>query len=165
MTFEETANRTFPNYDAQLSNARAVRKRLRGHIPVRVMIIPPAPIAPVEAVIEAPLRDILYLASEVYTEPPQITIRQIKMAVSEVTKVSIQDIEGQYRPRRITDARQLAFYFCRKHTIHSLPLIGKHFGNKDHSTVLHGIRKIASRLTIYRSVIAEIEFVLAGYHK
>lgn len=65
--------------------------------------------------------------------------------VSSHTGVSVADIMSDRRLAIIVYARQLAFYVCKQHTTLTLPAIGLRFG-RDHTTVLHGIRKIESAL-------------------
>jgi chromosomal replication initiator protein len=71
-----------------------------------------------------------------------ITIDQIKKLVSEQCAVKLGDINSPKRTQNIARARQLAMYFAKKYTNKSLPEIGKNFGGKDHTTVLHAVRKI-----------------------
>ena len=69
------------------------------------------------------------------------TIDAIKRAVAKLGKVTILDMES---PRRDSAAwRQLAMYLCRHATRASYPAIGRAFGNKDHSTVIHACRVCA----------------------
>ncbi len=57
-----------------------------------------------------------------------------------------EDITGKNRSREISYPRQICMYLCDKYTSLSLAAIGEALGNKDHSTVLHGIRKIKADL-------------------
>ncbi len=56
---------------------------------------------------------------------------------------SVRDMEGPSRRQPLVTARQIAMYLCRTLTDLSLPKIGKQFGGRDHSTVLHGVNKIS----------------------
>ena len=56
--------------------------------------------------------------------------------------VSLTDMEGPSRREPLVTARQIAMYLCRTLTELSLPKIGRHLGGRDHSTVLHGVKKI-----------------------
>ena len=68
-------------------------------------------------------------------------------AVTEQTGVSRADLVGRIRTELFAGARQLAFFVVRRHfEAMSLEAIGKSFGNRDHGTVLHGVRKTAERL-------------------
>ena len=53
-----------------------------------------------------------------------------------------REILGEKRRPDLVQARQLAMYLCRELLGHSYPVIGKIFGGKDHSTVMHGVKKI-----------------------
>lgn len=77
---------------------------------------------------------------------PTISIREIIYHVAEKHGVDARDIIGPWRNRRVVAARQEAMYLCRERTMHSLPAIGRHFGNRDHTTILHGIRKHQERM-------------------
>jgi len=72
-----------------------------------------------------------------------ITIEQIQSAVSEMFHLSITELRGDRRQQSIAYPRHIAMYLCRELTDASLPKIGAKFGGRDHSTVLHGVNKIA----------------------
>ena len=75
-----------------------------------------------------------------------ITIEQIQSAVAEAFHVSIAELRGDRRQQSIAYPRHLSMYLCRELTDASLPKIGAKFGGRDHSTVLHGVNKIARLL-------------------
>jgi chromosomal replication initiator protein len=72
-----------------------------------------------------------------------ITIEQIQSAVCDIFHVSLADLRGDKRPQSIAYPRHIAMYLSRELTDASLPKIGTKFGGRDHSTVLHGVNKIA----------------------
>ena len=72
----------------------------------------------------------------------KITPRRIKEAVASNYDLPAETLRGKTRISRVVRARQVAMYLCREMTDLSLVLIGKQFGGRDHSTVLHSIRKI-----------------------
>jgi chromosomal replication initiator protein len=71
-----------------------------------------------------------------------ITIENIQKAVAEYYKLRVSDLLSRKRPRTIARPRQMAMALCKELTEHSLPEIGEAFGGRDHTTVLHGCRKI-----------------------
>ena len=62
-------------------------------------------------------------------------------AVSLHFEIKISDLRSKNRSRRISIPRQIAMYLCREHTKLSLPEIGRHFGGKDHTTVIFAYKK------------------------
>jgi chromosomal replication initiation ATPase DnaA len=65
----------------------------------------------------------------------------IQRAVSIIAGVSMLDHQSHRRIGGPTAARQIAMKLCRELTIRSLPDIGRRFGGRDHTTVLHAVRK------------------------
>ena len=82
------------------------------------------------------LRDLIALHDRL------ITIENIQKTVAEYYKIRISDLHSNSRSRSITRPRQLAMALSKELTNHSLPEIGNAFGGRDHTTVLHGCRKI-----------------------
>lgn len=72
----------------------------------------------------------------------QASPEAIMTAVSEVFKVSIEDLKSNSRRREISWSRQIAMYLMRQYTDLSLPRIGEEFGGKDHTTVMYSCDKI-----------------------
>lgn len=94
---------------------------------------------------------------------PQYTIFDIKVAVSEVTKISVADIESLSQKTPISYARQLVFYFSRKYTTNSFLAIGKISSNRHYSSVMHGVEKIERLLKTNgktAKIVAEIHIAL-----
>ena len=75
-------------------------------------------------------------------EPRRIKIEDILRIVSRHYAVSKQDILSERRHRSVVRPRQVGMYLAKHLTSRSLPEIGRRFGNRDHTTVLHAIRKI-----------------------
>jgi len=71
-----------------------------------------------------------------------ITIESIQSRVSEFYGLRPGELNSRSNARRITRPRQVAMYLCKELTDHSLPEIGRAFGGKHHSTVIHSVRKI-----------------------
>ncbi|MDR0630519.1 MAG: chromosomal replication initiator protein DnaA [Holosporales bacterium] len=76
----------------------------------------------------------------------QITIDLIQRRVCEYYGVKLSDIMSPRRHKAVTNARQIAMYLCKILTTKSLPEIGRSFGGKDHSTVIHSVNKVKDKL-------------------
>jgi chromosomal replication initiator protein len=72
----------------------------------------------------------------------KVTIEAIQKAVSEQFGLRLPEIKAKNNSRQIVFPRQIAMYLCKHLTEASLPEIGRQFGNKHHTTVLHSIEKI-----------------------
>jgi chromosomal replication initiator protein len=83
---------------------------------------------------------------------PQITIARIQELVSERFQLSLEELCGDRRSQNIVYPRQVAMYLSRELTDSSLPKIGKEFGGRDHTTVIHATSKIARLIREDRSV-------------
>ena len=76
----------------------------------------------------------------------EITPDLILIAVAEHYHIKIDDIKGSKRSADIVGPRQIAMYLCREMTSTPLKAIGKLMGNRDHTTVLHGVEKISKEM-------------------
>ncbi len=85
-------------------------------------------------------------------EVPQVSIDKIQHAVSERFGVTLDELCGDRRSQNIVYPRQVAMYLSRELTDSSLPKIGKEFGGRDHTTVIHATSKIARMIREDRSV-------------
>ena len=83
------------------------------------------------------LKDLLEL-----TRPP-ISIESIQRTVAEFFKIKVGDMYSKRRPAHIARARQVAMYFAKELTQKSFPEIGEAFGGRDHTTVMHAVKRIA----------------------
>jgi chromosomal replication initiator protein len=72
------------------------------------------------------------------------SIEDIQRKTAEFYKLELRDFQSAGRARRIARPRQVAMYLAREITARSLPEIGKRFGGRDHTTVLHACRRIAA---------------------
>ena len=72
----------------------------------------------------------------------RVTIDEIQKAVSSHFDVKQLDLVSQRRAVAIARPRQIAMYLAKRLTTRSLPEIGRKFGNRDHSTVIHAVRRI-----------------------
>ncbi len=84
------------------------------------------------------LRDILNVASR------QVSVEGIQKTVAEYFKIKVSDMHSKKRSRNVARPRQVAMALAKDLTQMSLPEIGEAFGNRDHTTVLHACRTIAS---------------------
>ena len=74
----------------------------------------------------------------------QISVENIQKTVADYYKIKVADMYSKKRPASIARPRQIAMYLAKELTQKSLPEIGELFGGRDHTTVLHAVRKIAS---------------------
>jgi chromosomal replication initiator protein len=74
--------------------------------------------------------------------PAGITIEQIQRVVALHYRMRVDDIKSKNNARQIAVPRQVAMYLCKRLTKHSFPEIGREFGNKHHTTVIHSVEKI-----------------------
>ena len=81
-----------------------------------------------------------------------ISIRRIQELVSDRFQLSLEELCGDRRSQHIVYPRQVAMYLSRELTDSSLPKIGKEFGGRDHTTVIHATSKIARLIKEDRSV-------------
>ena len=72
-----------------------------------------------------------------------ISIRRIQKTVAAFYNVGLIDLRSHRRTQPVTFYRQIAMYLCKELTTNSLPVIGRQFGGRDHTTVLHAWRKVA----------------------
>ena len=85
-------------------------------------------------------------------EPAVVSIERIQELVCDRFSVSLGELTGDRRSQNIVYPRQVAMYLARELTDSSLPKIGKQFGGRDHTTVIHATSKIARLIREDRSV-------------
>ncbi|MGK2921747.1 MAG: chromosomal replication initiator protein DnaA [Methyloceanibacter sp.] len=93
------------------------------------------------------------------TEPRRVRIDDILRTVSKHYGVNRGDLLSGRRNRSIVRPRQIGMYLAKLLTSRSLPEIGRRFGNRDHTTVLHAIRKIEQLMTDDNQLREEIELL------
>lgn len=76
----------------------------------------------------------------------KVTVEEIQRKVSEHYNIRLSDMIGPKRVRNFARPRQVAMYLCKQLTTRSLPEIGRRFGGRDHTTVMHGVRRIEDLL-------------------
>lgn len=90
-----------------------------------------------------PGRDWLVAASNAMsTAEFVVTIKSIQRLVADSYGVGVMDLRSSRKTMPVTFYRQIAMYLCKELTTNSLPQIGRQFGGRDHTTVLHAFRKI-----------------------
>ena len=76
-----------------------------------------------------------------------VTIQQIQKLVASTYKLTIEELISKNNAQKISHPRQVAMYLCKHLTKHSYPEIGRAFGGKHHTTVIHSVEKIESLVT------------------
>ncbi len=84
----------------------------------------------------------LKLTNPSFESNKKIGIDLIQQVVAEYYGIKIQDLSSRKRPENIANARQIAMHITRNLTDYSLVQIGQYFGGKDHTTVMHAIKKV-----------------------
>ena len=107
----------------------------------------------------------LSLAKEVLRDLVQdqsvnLTIEEIQRIVCEILEIDEDLIRAKTRKREVVRARQIAMYFAKQLTEHSLKTIGLHFGGRDHSTVVHANNAVHDQMETdaqFRTMVEDIE--------
>jgi chromosomal replication initiator protein len=82
------------------------------------------------------------LADVLRASERKISVEEIQRKVSDHYNIRLSDMIGPKRLRSYARPRQVAMYLCKQMTSRSLPEIGRRFGGRDHTTVMHGVRRI-----------------------
>jgi chromosomal replication initiator protein len=99
------------------------------------------------------------LSDSRYMMGQRLTVDRIQKAVCEVFSVTPTDMVSKRRARVIARPRQVAMYLCKKLTKRSLPDIGRRFGGRDHTTVMHAVKRIDQLRADDAAFNAQIEAV------
>ena len=86
-----------------------------------------------------------------------VTVKGILNATAELFNFSVEQITGGSRRRPLVDSRQIAMYVTRNMTDLSYPEIGRAFGNRDHTTVIHAVRKIEHHMTERKEIFDKVQ--------
>ena len=89
----------------------------------------------------------------------KITIEEIQRKVAEHYNVRLSDMIGPKRTRTIARPRQIAMYLAKSLTTRSLPEIGRRFGGRDHTTIMHGIRKVEELCQTDSQLLEDIDLL------
>ena len=89
----------------------------------------------------------------------RVTIDEIQRRVAEHFNVRISDMHSNRRARSVARPRQVAMYLAKQLTARSLPEIGRKFGGRDHTTVMHAVRKIEELCSADRAMAEDVELL------
>ena len=103
------------------------------------------------------LRDILS------RDDQHISVEMVQKCVANHYQLRVADLKSRSNAKTITEPRQIAMYLTKVLTKHSLPQIGKSFGGKHHSTIIHSIKKINERMKVDRDFNALINNFLQSF--
>jgi chromosomal replication initiator protein len=106
-------------------------------------------------VVQAVLKDTFSLDTETSISPLAII-----SATAEYYKLGIDEITGSGRQQAVALARQIAMHICRELTDLSLPKIGTHFGNRDHTTVMYATKKVSAMMRERRYIYNQVSEII-----
>jgi chromosomal replication initiator protein len=89
----------------------------------------------------------------------RVTIDEVQKRVAEHFNIRLADMHSARRARAVARPRQVAMYLCKQLTPRSLPEIGRKFGGRDHTTVMHAVRKIEELIAADRALAEDIELL------
>lgn len=87
----------------------------------------------------------------------RITVDEIQKVTAEYYQLKQADLLSERRTRAVARPRQVAMWLCKQHTTRSYPDIGRRFGGRDHTTVLHAVRKIEELIGTDDKIAADTE--------
>jgi chromosomal replication initiation ATPase DnaA len=105
-------------------------------------------------------------ANKAAAEPakePRFLIEDVKRRVAEHYKMTVGDLESPCRKRALVRARQMAMLMARRLTGRSFPEIARRFGDRDHTTVIHGCRQIEKKLALDAMLAADAKTLMQGF--
>lgn len=92
-----------------------------------------------------------------------VTIEMIQKLIADHFKMRVQDLKSKNNSKSVAMPRQICMYLCKKLTGASLPQIGREFGDKHHTTVLHSIHKIEDLRQVDRELNKSIQGFLESF--
>jgi chromosomal replication initiator protein len=95
-----------------------------------------------------------HIIEDVETE---VNLDFIQKTVAEYFNVTLDSLKAKTRKKEIVTARQVAMYFAKEYTSHSLKSIGYHFGGRDHSTVIHSVQTVSDLIDTDKKFKASIQ--------
>ncbi|MEP1767207.1 MAG: chromosomal replication initiator protein DnaA [Sulfitobacter sp.] len=99
------------------------------------------------------------LADVLRASERKITVEEIQRKVSDHYNIRLSDMIGPKRLRSYARPRQVAMYLCKHMTSRSLPEIGRRFGGRDHTTVMHGVKRIEELKTADGQIAEDLELL------
>ncbi len=99
------------------------------------------------------------LADVLRASERKITVEEIQRKVSDYYNIRLSDIIGPKRLRSYARPRQVAMYLCKQLTSRSLPEIGRRFGGRDHTTIMHGVRRIEELKSTDGQIAEDVEML------
>ena len=91
-----------------------------------------------------------------------VRIDLIQEAVTRYYSISLDELVSEKRTKRVVVPRQVAMYLSRELTDSSLPVIGRAFGGRDHSTVIYAVQKVAAQMTDEGSIYEAVQSLTAS---
>lgn len=91
--------------------------------------------------------------------PVGLTMDRIARTVADEFRMSVEELKAKSNSRAVSGPRQIAMYICKKLTRHSFPEIGKAFGGKHHTTVMHSVDKVETQMSVdrvFHSTVTEL---------
>ncbi len=125
--------------------AHSVNTNIRELEGVIVSLIAYASLRKEDITLELARQVLKNIVHEIHTE---VSVDYIQKVVANYYDVSLANLKSRSRKKEIVMARQVAMYFAKRHTNHSLQSIGDYFGGRDHSTVIHALQAVDNRLAI-----------------
>lgn len=95
---------------------------------------------------------------------PCLSIESVQQSVAEHFNLKVSDLKSPRRHKNLAVPRQIAMYLCKKHVKASFPEIGNKFGGKDHTTVIHAVRRVNEYISndqSFKDRIDELEKLIA----
>ena len=89
----------------------------------------------------------------------RVTIEEIQKRVAEHFNIRLADMHSARRSRSVARPRQVAMYLAKQLTSRSLPEIGRKFGGRDHTTVMHAVKKVDELRDIDSSFAEDVELL------
>jgi chromosomal replication initiator protein len=89
----------------------------------------------------------------------RVTIEEIQRKVAEHYNIRLTDMSSARRSRQVARPRQVAMYLAKQLTSRSLPEIGRRFGNRDHTTVLHAVSRVAELMATDAAFAEDVELL------